>query len=130
MTSLWIPILALIGLADASYLLFKKLKKEKVVCLIGDDCDRVVKSKYGFFFGIPNEAMGVAFYLLVLFLVLVSTWELKELLNFSLLLTTVAFLAFTASLYLLGIQAFVLKEWCEWCILSAAVNFLILFLTL
>lgn len=128
--SVWLFILALIGLADALYLLVKKVRKEKLVCFLGEDCDKVVKSKYGFFFGIPNEAFGVGFYLLVLGSFALSLLGVDALGGFALLLLVLAaaIAASLASLYLMAIQAFVLKEWCEWCLLSALVNFLILLL--
>ena len=130
--SFWIPILALIGLADASYLLYKKLKKEKLVCFFGQDCDKVSKSKYGYFFGIPNEVFGIGFYLFTLGLFVFSLLGVTTILGISLLslLLFAVVLASLASLYLLFIQAFILKQWCEWCVLSAFVNFLILFLVL
>ena len=130
--SFWIPILALIGLADASYLVYKKLKKEKLVCFFGQDCDKVSKSKYGYFFGIPNEVFGIGFYLFTLGLFVFSLLGVTTILGISLLslLLFAVVLASLASLYLLFIQAFILKQWCEWCVLSAFVNFLILFLVL
>jgi len=130
--SFWIPILALIGLADASYLLYKKLKKEKLVCFFWDDCDKVTKSKYGYFLGVPNEVSGIGFYLFVLVLFVLSLLGSTISLGLPLitLLLFAAIPASLASLYLLFVQAFILKEWCEWCILSAVVNFLILLLVL
>ena len=130
--SFWIPILALVGLADTLYLLYKKLKHEKLVCFFEDHCNNVSKSKYGYFFGFPNEFLGVGFYLFVLSSFVLSLFGITTILGiplFSLLLLAVI-LASLASLYLLFVQAFILKEWCEWCVLSAFVNFLILFLLL
>lgn len=125
-------MLALIGLADASYLLYKKLKKEKLVCFFDKDCDKVTKSKYGYFFGIPNEFFGIGFYLFALGLFVFSLLGTATILGIPLLslLLFAVIPASLASLYLLVIQAVVLKKWCEWCILSAFVNFLILFLAL
>ena len=130
--SFWIPILALIGLADASYLLYKKLRKEKLVCFIWDDCDKVTKSKYGYLLGIPNEFFGVGFYLFALALFVISLLGNTMILGFPLLflLLFAVIPASLVSLYLLFVQAFILREWCEWCILSAIINFLILFLAL
>lgn len=130
--SLWIFVLALVGLADASYLLYKKLKQEKLVCFLGEDCDRVSKSMYGYFLGIPNELFGIGFYLSVLGLFGLSFLGTAEIFGFPLrsLLLFAAIPAVLASLYLLLIQATILKEWCEWCILSALVNFMILGLAL
>lgn len=120
----WIPLLALVGLADASYLLYKKLRHEHLTCLIGDDCERVTKSKYGSMFGIPNEVFGIGYYLAVLIGFFLLALGVKDVLSipvlFTLQLVTVP--AIMSSAYLLAIQAFVLKEWCEYCLLSAAVN--------
>lgn len=130
--SFWIPLLALIGLADALYLFYKKLKKEKLVCFLWDECDEVSKSKYGYFFGIPNEVFGIAFYVFVLGLFILSLLGTTIIFGVPLhsLLLFVAIPASLASLYLLLLQAAILKKWCEWCVLSSLVNFLILFLAL
>jgi len=130
--SFWIPILALIGLADASYLLYTKLKGEKLVCFLGYDCNKVSKSTYGYFFGIPNEVFGIGFYVFVLVLFVFSLLGTVAILGIPLasLLLFAVIPASLASLYLLFVQAVVLKKWCEWCILSAFVNFFILFLVL
>ena len=128
----WVFILSLIGLADALYLAYKKLKKEKLVCFFGEDCNKVSKSKYGYFFGIPNEVFGIGFYFFALSLFVLSLLGVITIFEISLLslLLLAAILASIASLYLLWIQAAVLKTWCEWCILSALVNFLILLVVL
>ena len=120
----WIFILSLIGLANASYLLYKKLKKEKLVCFFGEDCNKVSKSKY--------EVFGIGFYLFALSLFVFSLLGVITIFEISLLslLLLGVIPASIASAYLLWIQAAVLKTWCEWCILSASVNFLILFVVL
>jgi len=125
MISFWIPILAIVGLANATYLLYKKTRNEKLVCLIGHDCDSVTKSKYGYIFGIPNEVVGIGFYVLVLVLFLLSFLGVASIQGFpwGALLLTLAIPASLASLYLLGVQAFVLKKWCDYCIIATLINF-------
>lgn len=125
MISGWIPVLALVGLVNATYLLYKKARNEKLTCFIGHDCDSVTKSKYGHIFGIPNEVVGIGFYVLVLVLFFLSWLGVASILGIPLgaLLLTLAIPASLTSLYLLGIQALVLKKWCDWCILSVLVNF-------
>lgn len=117
--TLFLMVLALLGLADSVYLLLKKLKNEKIICFLGKDCDAVVKSKYGKTLGVPNETLGILFYLVVLG---------GAPLNFIFLLRIAAVLAALASLYLIGVQAFRLKMWCEYCVASAVINGLILLL--
>ena len=123
-------VLALLGLVDSLYLLLKKLKNEKIVCFLGKDCDTVVKSAYGRLLGFPNEALGILFYLGVVGAVILMAQGVEVLFGFSILvfLRSAAVLAFLASLYLLYVQAFKLKMWCEYCIVSAAINTLILLL--
>ena len=78
------------------------------------------------------EFFGVGFYLFTLGLFVFFLLGTVTILGVSLasLLLFAVILASLVSLYLLFIQAVVLKNWCEWCILSAVVNFLILFLVL
>lgn len=123
-------VLALLGLLDSSYLLLKKLKNEKVVCFLGRDCDTVVKSAYGRILGFPNEALGILFYLGVVGAVLLMAQGREVVLGFSIpdLLRSAGALAFLVSLYLVGVQAFLLKMWCAWCLASALINGIILFL--
>lgn len=125
MISFWIPVLALIGLANAAYLLYKKARNEKLTCFIGDDCDSVTRSKYGYIVGVPNEVVGIGFYVLVLVLFFLSFLGVASILGFpwGALLLTLAIPASLTSLYLLGVQAFILKKWCDYCVLSTLVNF-------
>jgi uncharacterized membrane protein len=120
--------LASLGLADSLYLLVKKLKNEKIVCFLGQDCDKVVKSKYGKTFGIPNEVPGIFFYVVVFGGALLLSQGREMILGLSVisLLRIAAILAALVSLYLIGVQAFSLKMWCEYCVASALINGLIL----
>ena len=124
----YLLVLGLLGLGTSLYLLSKKLKNEKIVCFLGQDCDTVVKSKYGSLLGFPNEIMGTLFYLGVMGAILLMAQGREALLGFSILVSVrgAAVLAFLASLYLLYVQAFKLRMWCEYCIASAIINGLIL----
>jgi uncharacterized membrane protein len=132
MTSAWIPVVAFVGLVNAAYLLYKKTRNEKLTCFIGHDCDSVTKSKYGYIFGISNEAFGIGFYLLVLALFFLSFLGVTSIpgLPWGALLLLLAIPASLTSLYLLGVQAFILKKWCDYCILSVFINFSIHYLAM
>jgi len=113
-----VVILSLIGFLISGYLLKVKLLHEKLVCFLGDkDCDAVVKSKYGSFFKIPNEALGMLYYaaMIVGTVFAISVFFLQA----------AAVLALVASLVLVVVQAFVLKKWCEWCLATAFINLLL-----
>lgn len=130
MTSFFLILLAAVGLIDSAYIFYKKLRNEKLVCLIGKDCNKVIKSKYSSVFGIPNEVLGVLFYAGVLGFFFISWLGIEYFFGVQLLLIfrAAAFLAFLSSLFLAVIQIFILREWCEYCLLTAAVNLVIFIL--
>ncbi|MDP1706248.1 MAG: vitamin K epoxide reductase family protein [bacterium] len=117
--NLLILILALAGFAVSFNINRKKSNKEKLVCLIGEDCDRVVHSRYATTFGIDNQIFGMIFYsgVAIFSATLIGglVWPAVIILLFKLAIIGAALF----SIYLIGIQAFILKEWCEWCLVSA-----------
>lgn len=120
-----LTILAFVGLLDSWYIFFKKQRKEKLVCFVGQDCNEVVNSKYSHIYGVPNEVLGIIFYLSVLGLVGLVTFGVTELHGVSLMavIHLVAFFALILSIFLTAIQALVLKAWCEYCLVAMFANF-------
>lgn len=111
---------AFAGILLAVYIFHKKRRKERFVCPIGFECERVVWSEYSTFFGIPLEVLGLIYYTVVaatygMFLVLPG-FALPQL---ALAVFLTSLFAFLFSLYLTFVQAFALKEWCTWCLTSA-----------
>tara|TARA_Y100000310_G_scaffold97577_1_gene95221 strand:+ start:6980 stop:7360 length:381 start_codon:yes stop_codon:yes gene_type:complete len=120
MVNVYLIILSLIGFIVSFYIWNKKRKKETLVCLIGQrTCDEVIHSKYSKTFGIPNEVGGMLYYVVVL---IISVFSLSNLNSFLLVISGIAALA---SLYLTFIQLFKLKNFCEYCLVTALVNILI-----
>jgi uncharacterized membrane protein len=120
MASLIIPLLSLAGLLVSAYLLYGQKAHKRLVCLIGHDCDEVVKSAYGRTFGFENTILGVLFYggLLAISLLSIQVPPVPVL--------SVALLASVFSVYLIYVQAVVLRKWCDYCVLSALLNWGIL----
>lgn len=120
-----LTILAVVGLLDSWYIFYKKQKNEKLVCFIGEDCNEVVNSKYSHIYGMPNEVLGIIFYLLVLGIVGLVTLGTTEFHGISLIavIHLAAFFALLLSIFLTAIQAFVLKAWCEYCLVAMIANF-------
>ena len=119
-------IFALAGFSLAAYVHYKKKTAQPLVCPLNGKCEEVVTSKYSKFFGVPVESLGMAYYALV-----TVVYALHVLVP-SLLSDTVIFLmtgvtigAFVFSLYLIFIQAFILRKWCTWCLFSAGFSTLI-----
>lgn len=120
---LFILVLSLGGLGVTTYI--RKIKAEggQLVCPVGSDCNVVVNSKYSKFFEVSLEYWGMLYYTFIflsyLSLILapqIFTDTMILLLSFA---TTGAFLF---SLYLIFVQAYLLKEWCIWCLLSAFIS--------
>lgn len=111
-------VVAIIGLADASYLTYEHYTGNKVVCTITHGCEQVLTSQYATVFGIPISLGGIVFYLTILafaFHVLYNPLRHRA---------TQLLLGFTAigllsSMVLTGLQAFVIHSWCQFCLLSA-----------
>lgn len=114
-----LTFLAVIGILIASYLIYTRKKFHSVkVCPTGG-CDTVLNSKYSKTFGIRNDILGIIYYLTILAEVYIST---NLLINLTIYFKIISSLAFLFSLYLLYIQARVLKAYCFYCILTAIVN--------
>ena len=118
-----IILLSLCGLSIAFYIHHKKHQPKKLVCPIGSDCDKVVRSEYAKFFGLPVELLGVAYYGLIFLSYLVFLafpefyWPYSIAVIFPISLIAVLF-----SFYLVFIQIFTLKEICTWCMGSALIS--------
>lgn len=109
----------------------KKVDAAPLVCPMNFDCHGVVHSDYSKFFHIPLEILGMIYYALVSLSYLVLVF-MPEVLPLSVVLTLilVSIGAFLFSLYLIGVQIFVLKKGCFWCFISAFISITIFILTI
>ena len=128
MNPLYLIILSLIGFSVSFYIFYTKKNDKKMHCIVGKNCDEVVKSKYGKTFGIENTIPGMTYYAFVFF------YGLSLLLNQNIFKGTIIYYSIVIagigsvlfSVYLTAVQAFVLKKWCEYCIVSSIASLLIL----
>lgn len=121
-----IVFVSLAGLLLALYIHYKKQTRQVLVCPIGSDCDAVIHSEYSRFLGIPIEILGIFYYggLSLSYGIFLMQPDLVSPLILFLVLG-LSTLAFLFSLYLTFIQAFVLRQWCVWCLTSASFCLLI-----
>lgn len=119
--------LGLIGLADSIYLTVQHLTGQSVRCAIVTGCSAVLASRYSSVAGIPTAAFGVVAYFLAFSLATLAyygstlaVWVLRPVVA-TMLATT---------LWLLYLQSFVIRAFCTWCLLSAAITILLTLLTL
>lgn len=114
------------GLGVAIYIYSTKRDHKQLVCPVGSNCNVVVNSRYAKFLGIPLEYWGMFYYIVTAFsyttFIIAPDLLPKLFVSGIVLLSTSAFLF---SLYLLFVQAFLLRQWCIWCLLSASLTTLI-----
>lgn len=122
-------IIAFGGLSITSYIHRKKSTEQPMVCPIGSNCEAVVHSEYSKMFHIPLEVIGALYYTIMvltysLFLVAPDLHSAGA----AIIILEMTGVAFLFSVYLVSVQAFVLKEWCTWCLGSGAISCLIFFI--
>ena len=98
-----------IGILVSAYLFYARLTGGELVCGISN-CNTVNSSKYSVLLGIPLSAWGLLFYIGMIFLLLIGKYKLFY-------LASIFGLLFSA--YLTFLEFFVIKAWCQWCLLSA-----------
>lgn len=112
-----------VGCLLSAYLLATDLlSRGTALCLTDASCDVVRESRYSRLGGIPVSLLGIAGYLSMV-LVSLSTFPKRKKWNFLFFLATGA-VSFSA--YLTYLELFVIKAVCSWCVISAAIAFLVL----
>ena len=128
MNPFYLIILSVIGFAVSFYIFYSKKYDKPMYCPIGQDCDAVVKSKYGKTFGVENTVPGMLYYVLIFIygidMVLNRNIFKGSIIYYSIVIASIGSVLF--SIYLTAVQAFVLKKWCDYCIVSSIASLLIL----
>jgi uncharacterized membrane protein len=114
-------LLAFLGLVDTLYLGIKRGKP--VPCSITTGCEEVLNSKFSAVGGIPISWFGFAFYLSVFSAAAFAAFSDDD--RLLRLAFWPALAGFAISLGLVGVQAFVLRAWCQYCLVSAVLTTLI-----
>src|SRR5215510_13734244 len=125
-----IALLAFIGMIDALFLSIKR-NAGPIPCHVTHGCTDVLTSKYSEIAGIPLSWFGVAFYVTVLSLAVFAVFE-EPVRPSGFPVRAIFYLSglgLIISALLVGIQAFILKALCEYCLLSAALVFSIFLLS-
>lgn len=118
-------IFSVVGLLDTSYLIYHKLKGTDVACPFfpKEWCYKVQYSPQSTTLGIPNSYAGFSMYITILILSLLYASGLIPLWPIQVIIT----LGFLFSMYFTFVQAFVLRAFCTWCVISA-INFTVMLL--
>jgi uncharacterized membrane protein len=110
-----IALIAFLGMIDTFYISIKR-GGPPVACHVTKGCNDVLKSAYSTLAGIPISWFGLAFYLAVFSC---AIFDLSGSANIARMILYPAALAFLISLCLIGVQAFILHAYCEYCLMSA-----------
>ncbi|MDI6768922.1 MAG: vitamin K epoxide reductase family protein [Anaerolineales bacterium] len=127
-----IPVLALIGFGVAAYLAYVETAHVSAVCGPVGDCNTVQQSAYARLFGVlPIGVLGVLGHIAILAAWLVWRFGRGRLTD----LAALALLGMTAfgtlfSIYLTFLEPFVIGATCAWCLSSAIIMTLLLWLAL
>lgn len=115
-----IAVLSLIGLFVAMYLLLFKLGViGSMSCKIGG-CEKVNTSPWAMFLGLPVAAWGVAYYVGLFVVSLVSTFEqYSDDPRFAKLIFAFTAAGVLFSAYLTALELFVIHAVCQYCVISA-----------
>ncbi|HUN09997.1 MAG TPA: vitamin K epoxide reductase family protein [Aggregatilineales bacterium] len=124
-----VPLTALAGLVAAAYLATIEVNQTDAVCGLVGDCNRVQQSPYAQIAGIPIGVIGVLGYIAILILWFVNrqiggSYRLEQLMR------AAALLGVVFSTYLTFLEPFVIGATCLWCLMSAIIMLLLLWMLL
>jgi uncharacterized membrane protein len=120
-------LLSLLGIADALYLTIEHVTGQSVQCTIISGCSEVLSSRYAVVAGVPLASIGAAAYFTVFSLATLAAFGYRFAAT---LLTPLVIAMFLVSLWLIYLQAFVIREFCQYCLFSAAVTVMLLVVVL
>lgn len=112
-------LVSLVGLVDAMYLTIEHLSGRSVKCTVTAGCSQVLSSSYAAIGGIPTAAFGAMAYFAAFSLATLALFGYRQARPVFAALAT-AMMAM--SMWLVYLQAVVLKAFCQYCLLSAAMT--------
>ena len=123
-----VALVALVGLTDAVYLTVEHLSGQSVRCMVVSGCDEVLQSSYATVAGgVPVAAVGAVAYFTVFSLATLAAYGYDGARK---LLTPLVAVMFLATLWFLYLQAFVIRAFCTYCLISATVTTVLALLVL
>ena len=111
--------LSLLGLTDALYLTVQHFSGQSVPCSVTGGCEEVLTSSYAVVAGVPLATLGAGAYLSAFSLSILAAFGYRS--AAKLLLPLVAVMVLV-SVWLFYLQAFVIRAFCQFCLLSAGIT--------
>jgi uncharacterized membrane protein len=116
-------IFAFLGFLDATYLTILHYKNVFPPCTVTGGCEKVLTSQYSVILGIPISLLGSLFYLLIIFFALAVFLDKRKVFAHGLFLA--AFSGLFVSAVLFFVQFFILRAFCQYCLLSEAISIVV-----
>ena len=115
-------LIAVLGVAETTYLTVMHLSGANVVCVASSGCSEVLRSKWASIGPVPLALVGGLAYFTVFSSATLAAFGYRRA---ETILGIVVGVMFLATLGLLYVQARVLHNFCDYCLLSAALVFLV-----
>jgi uncharacterized membrane protein len=115
-------VIAVLGVAETTYLTVMHLSGANVVCVASSGCSEVLRSKWASIGGVPLASVGAVAYFTAFSAAILAAFGYRRA---ETVLGVVIGVMFLATLGLLYVQARVLHNFCDYCLLSAALIFLL-----
>ena len=116
------------GILTAGHLVWQHHKKGKqpLVCPLNHDCSHVTESRWSTLFYFRNETLGLLYYVAMLVAGLLLFVAPTVIPTLPFWITLAAGGAFLFSLFLVFLQAWVIRDYCFYCLISALISLLML----
>ncbi len=126
--SSWLtPILVVAGMLVAAYLAYVEMTLVEATCGVVGNCNVVQQSSYARILGVPVGIIGILGYLTILFLWTVKRFKNQHRIDGALFVITLLGVGF--SIYLTLLEPFVIGASCVWCLTSAVIMGILLWMT-
>lgn len=122
-------VLVVIGLLVSIYMTIYKFTGNDGMCIGSGDCKTVNASRYSEIYGVPVALVGVGGYAAILAMLLLEKRYDFLRKNASMILFGFAMLGFMFTVYLIYVEAAILKAYCPFCLASQATMTLIFILS-
>lgn len=109
--------ISFLGIIVAGYLTITYSSNEPIACISGEGCLTAQLSAYSSFLGIQTPIYGLVYY--VALGIMAALWSDDNRKTLQLPLAILTSIGLAVSIFLSFIEAFVLRAWCSWCVVSA-----------
>jgi uncharacterized membrane protein len=125
-----IVALSVIGAFLCAYIYRAKKQNKVLVCAIGTDCNKVIYSQYSTALGVPLEIIGVFYYSALAIVSGLLIFGVRSVLLFDVnfIFTVISAAGAFLSLIFIYVQTILIREWCEYCLVSAGLSLIIFFI--